>query len=73
MPTQPRTRRLLAATMAAGLILGACGDDDEDTDIGEDVEQQVEEGVDDAEEGVEDGSDEAEQQVDEGAEEDDEG
>lgn len=65
MPSHPRTRRLLAATMAAGLLLGACSDDD-----GDDADTELEQEGEQLEQEAEDGADEVEQQVDEGAEED---
>jgi hypothetical protein len=74
--TTTRKHRSLALLMAGSLALGgltACGDDDDDGIVDDDVEQDLSEGADDLSqdlsEGAEDLSDEVEEQVDEGAEE----
>ena len=77
MHTTPTViRRGAAALFAGSLLLGAaaCGDDDAvDVDVDEEqLEEDVNEGVDDLEENVDEGTDEIEQQIDEGTEEDDE-
>ena len=63
--------KLIAPAVAIPLVLGpaACGDDDDDLDVPDDVSEGVEDLSGDVSEGVEDISSEVEQQVDEGEEE----
>ena len=74
--TSTRTNRTAALLMTGALAVGgltACGDDEDDGIVDDDVEQDLSEGADDLSEdlseGAEDLSDEVEEQVDEGAEE----
>jgi hypothetical protein len=57
------TQRIIAASAVAVLSLGfvACDDDDD----GDDVEQEIDEGVDDVQDEVDEGVDEVEEEVDE--------
>jgi hypothetical protein len=65
------TSRVLALLCAGLLTLGAaaCGDDQDDDGVNDDVEQDLSDAGEDISEGVDDASDEIEEQVDEGAEE----
>lgn len=69
-----RNHRIAAASMSLALVLGgvACGDDSDGEGgvEGDEVEQEIQDGVDDLQDGAEDLGDEVEQQLDEGTEED---
>ena len=71
-------RRGLAALFAAALVFGgaACGDDDSGVDVDVDenqVEENIDEGLEDVEEGVDEGADELDENVDIGDDAGDEG
>jgi hypothetical protein len=78
--TITRKHRAAAIAFSAAVALGglsACGDDEDDGIVDDDVEQDLSDGADDLSEdlseGAEDVSDEVEEQVDEGAEENSDG
>lgn len=76
MPTSTNLMKRGTAVFFAGSMLfgvAACGDDDTDGDTNDELQQDIDEGVDDVEEKLDDAGDEIEQQIDEGTEEDGEG